>query len=453
MDKDLVKLYDELMRVSMYDRDTERHYVSKDDYRIFGLFNDTRRNNVKKYAELLGVTFDFPNGILPEVKGESLFDEYNTIKSILDSFISDEEKNILEQRRIKIRNKIVEYNIDLIKIIINRKLNNSIIETINNNYDIDELYQMGYEFLLNYIDAHYLNKEELKYYINSLLIINIKRNLCEEIGISVHSERRLLRIRRKLLEGNYSKKELSLFLDLEESKVEELLNLDNIINSIEIEEIDEYNNLDNYLENMIISKEQELKLRRILDTLPIDSQRRIIYLFFGFNGEDVHTYRDVAAKYGVSEGTICHRRKAVMTKLTSPVRTRYIKQVMGFELSDKEKNIFLGNMTGVDKRILKQLEYFLLRQLDKDILDLLTEELSNVQKEILYIYLGYYDKSKKYINDSSLYQRRKEYVLDYIRDKITELYVINNKNEDITNYLDFLMYYYLNKPEKKVRIR
>lgn len=453
MDKEIIKLYEELTRLSTYDETTKTYYVSKENYHILGLYNDNRRNKIKQYAVTIGVTFDFPNNNFPEIKGESLFDEYNNIKSIIDSLTNEEEINILEEKRIRIRNLIIEYNIDLIKAIINRKLNSTSLETINDNYQIEELYQIGYEYLLNYIDTHYLEKKDIEFYIKSLLIIKIKRELSSEIGISEHAVKELLKIRKKLLEKNYSIKELAISLDLEESRVEELLNLDNIINSIEYEQIDESNVLDNPLEDEVISKEQQIKLQKLLATLPIDSQKKLIDLFCGFNGEEVHTYRGVAAKFGVSEGTICHRRKAVLTKLTSPSITKYIKQIMNIDLSEEEKNISFENMKTVDKRILKQLEHFLLRQLDKDTLDLLTNGLSNKLKEVLYIFLGYQSKNNIYINNGSLYQRRKEQVIKYIRNKITEIYVINNKNEEITNYLDYLMYYYLNKPKTKTRTR
>ena len=436
MDKEIIKIYEELTRLSTYDKTTKTYYVSKEDYRILGLYNDIRRNKIKQYADTIGVTFDFPNNNLPEIKGESLFNEYNTIKYIIDTSTNKEEKYILEEKRIKIRNLIVEYNIELIKSIINRKINASSIETINNNYQIEELYQMGYEYLLNYIDNHYLEKKDIEFYIKSLLIIKIKRELSSEIGIS-----------------EYAVKELAISLDLEESRVEELLNLDNIINPIGYEQIDEFNTLDNPLEDRIISKEQQIKIQKIVDTLPTDNQKQLINLFCGLNGEETHTYRGVASKFGVTEGTICHRRKNVLLHLSSPVRTKYIKQVMDIDLSEEEKNISFENMTTVDKRILKKLEYFLLKQLDKDTLDLLTIELPNKLKETLYISLGYIDKDMIENIPDYNNQRKKDQALEYIRNKITEIYVINSKNEEITNYLDYLMYNYLNKPYTKTRTR
>ena len=453
MDKEIIKIYEELTSLSTYDKTTKTYYVSKEDYHILGLYNDIRRNKIKQYADTIGVTFDFPNNNLPEIKGESLFNEYNTIKSIIDTSTNEEEKYILEEKRIKIRNLIVEYNTELIKAIINRKINTSSIETINNNYQIEELYQIGYEYLLNYIDTHYLEKKDIEFYIKSLLIIKIKRELSSEIGISEYTVKELVKIRKKLLEKNYSTKELAISLDLEESRVEELLTLNNIITPIEYEEIQESNILDNPLENSIISKEQQIKLQKIVDTLPTDNQKQLINLFCGLNGEETHTYRGVASKFGVTEGTICHRRKNVLLHLSSPVRTKYIKQVMDIDLSKEEKHLSLKNMTTVDKRILKKLEYFLLKQLDKDTLDLLTIELPNKLKETLYISLGYIDKDMiENILDYNN-QRKKDQALEYIRNKITEIYVINSKNEEITNYLDYLMYNYLNKPHTKTRKR
>lgn len=448
MEKEIIKIYEELTRLSIYDESTKTYYVNKENYYILGLSNINIRTKINQYANTLGVTIDLPNKNLPVILGTSLFEEYNKIKHIIDSTTNEEEKSKLEETRIKIRNIIAEKNLNLIKFIINRKINSSSITTINNNYEIEELYQSGYEFLLKYIDTHYLEKESFKYYINSLLIINVKRSLAEEIGISEHSSKELLKLKK---EQNIN--EILLSLNIDESRLEHLLNICNIVNPIEYEEIDESNNKNNPLEDMIIYNEQKEQLLKIIKTLPKKEQEQLISLFCGLNGEKVHTYKEVAEKFGVTEGTISHRKKTVLTYLTSPLRTKYIKQIIGIDLSEQEKNISLQKLSTIDKRVLKQLEYFLLRQLDNNTLDTLTEKLSDNQKEILYISLGYISKSEKYINDDHLYQRKKAYILDYIRNKITEIYVINNKNEDINNYLDYLMYYYLNKSNIKRRTR
>ena len=453
MDKDLVKLYEELTRAATYDKKTKTYYVSKEDYHIFGLSNDTRRNNIKKYAESLGVTFDIPYNNLPEIEGEPLFKEYNIIKSILETSISNNQRNLLEQKRIIIRNKIAECNMELIKTIINRKVNNYSIETLNTNYDIEELYQMGYEYLLSYIDNHYLEKDKFEYTIKSLLIVNIKRDIDEQIGISSHSSKELINIRKQLLESNQSIKELSSSTNLDESRIEELINLNNIVNPIRYEEIDEFYELDNPLEDRIIYEEQKEQLLKILDTLPLRNQKKLLNLLYGLNGEEMHTYRDIASIFGVSEGTICHKRKTTLTYLTSPLRTKYIKQVMDIKLSPDEENISLKNLTTINKRVLKQLEQFLIRQLDKDIFDTIISGLSDKSKQALFVYLEYIDYSEIDTIVDYHYQNRKNIALEYIRNRITELYIINNKNKEITNYLDFLMYYYLNKHKTKVRTR
>jgi len=453
MDKNLAKLYEELTSVATYDKYTKTYYVSKEDYHIFGLSNDTRRNNIKKYAEKIGVTFEFPNKSLPEIQGETLFKEYNIVKSTLETSITDEQKNILEQKRISIRNKIVEYNIELIKSIINRKLNNSGIDTINTSYDKEELYQIGYEYLLNYIDNHYLEKDNFKNAIKSLLIIHIKREIEEQIGISSHSSNELLRLRKQSEKTGKSIKEISTILNLDEDRVEELINLSNITSTITYEEIDEFYKSDNPLEDKFIYEEQKEQLIKILDTLPLSYQKKLINLFYGFNGEEIHTYRNIASIFGVSEGTICHYRKTTLKQLSSPIRAKYIKQVLDINLSSDKENIPSINIPKKDKYILRQLEQFLIRQLDENIIKTITSGLSDKSKQALYIYLGYIDKNETDTLIDYHYQNRKNNTLEYIRNKITELYVINNKNEEITNYLDYLMYYYLNKPKIKVKTR
>lgn len=453
MDKNIVKTYNELTSRATYDKKNKTYYINIEDYHIFGLFNDTRRNKINRYAESLGVTLDIPYKNLPEIQGESLFEEYNIIKSILETEIGEEQRNNLEEKRIFIRNKIIEYNMELIKTIINRKLNNSTIETLNKNYDIEELYQMGYEYLLNYIDKHYLEKDKFEYTIKCILLISVKRKVEEQIGVTEYSSRKILKIREQLLEPSLSINELSSSLNLCSKKIEEFLTVCNINEPCNYKEIDGIYTSNNPLEDNVIYREQQENLLKILDTLPTDIQKRMIDLLYGFNGEKIHLNREIADIFEITESAVYDRKMAVLANLSSPLRSKYIKQIMGIDLSPNEENISLKDVKSVDKKILRQLEKFLIKQLDDDILNTITSGLSDKSKESLFIHLGYIEKKDNAIFLDYHYQTRKNNALDYIRDRITELYVIDNKNEEITNYLDFLMYYYLNKPKTKIRTR
>ena len=154
MEKEIAKLYEELTRVAIYDKLTKTYHISKEDYQILGLTNENRRNKIKKISSILGVNLEYPNKPLPDIKGQELFPEYNYIKSILETTLNIKERTILEQRRIQVRNLIIEYNIELIKLIINRRIYNTNINLINNSYNIEELYQIGYESLINYIKEY-----------------------------------------------------------------------------------------------------------------------------------------------------------------------------------------------------------------------------------------------------------------------------------------------------------
>lgn len=453
MDRELAKLYDQITRTATYDKNTKTYYISKNDYYILGLSNETTRNKIKKICQELGVNLDFQNKLLPDIKGIELFSKYNTIKHILETTTNEEERKILELKRIHLRNLITQYNMELIEAIINRRISNTTFETINKSFEIEELYQIGYEFLLNYIDTHYLEKEKLKYCIDQLLIIRIKRALEEQIGISIHSSKELLQLRGKLLETNQSIEKLSISLNLEESRVKELLNLDSIITPIGYDEIIELYETQNLPETAIVSKEKEENLLRILRTLPTNAQEIVIIKLYGLNGEKIHTYEQLATEFGVSEATINIRRKLALEALTSPLRSKYIKQIMDIELSDEERKLSLKQLSTKDLKNLKQLELFLLKQLDENILISLIENLNSRLKESLLSYLGYIKKSKRYTSQPYMYYTELEYALEYLRNKITELYVIDSKNEEITNYLDYLMYQYLKKPKTKVKTR
>lgn len=128
---------------------------------------------------------------------------------------------------------------------------------------------------------------------------------------------------------------------------------------------------------------------------------------------------------------------------------------MGLTISKEENDSTIQIKSNDEYTAFKNLEQFLLKQLDINLLESLTENINPKIKAALLTYLGYIEKSKTYISDNYKYLLEVEYSLNFIRKKITETFVKQNKNEEITNYLDYLMYYYLNKPKtiKKTRIK
>jgi len=447
MEKEIAKLYEELTRVAIYDKLTKTYHISKEDYQILGLTNETIRNKIKKISSILGVNLEYPNKPLPDIKGQELFPEYNHIKSILETTLNIKERTILEQRRIQIRNLIIEYNIELIKLIINRRIYNTNINLINNSYNIEELYQIGYESLINYIDNHYLEREQIKYYIDTFLNTKIKREIESEFGINTHLSNELIKLR-NLPQTNQEEKELSEDFNLEESREEELFI--NILN---------YNHLDklyypiNPLEKLFIIKEEKENLYKILKTLKTEEQYKTISLTFGLNDEKIHSKNEISSIIKCSPETVRKLKERSITQLRYPTRSKYIKQVMGIAISKEEIENISQIKVKEEYTTLKNLELFLLKQLDINLLENLTENIKPRLKEALLIYLGYQEKSKKYISDNYKYLLDVEYSLNFIRKKITETFVKQNKNEEITNYLDYLMYYYLNKPKTITKTR
>lgn len=420
MDKEVIKLYEELTKVAIYDKKTKTYHISKEDYQILGLTHETTRRKIKKICSELGVNLEYPNKTLPDIKGEELFSEYNQIKSLLETTSNIKERTILEERRIKLRNLIIEYNMDLIKLIINRRLNNSIVETINNNYDIEELYQTGYEFLINYIDNQYLEKKQIKYYIHHLLHIIIKKTLESEFGINEYS-------------------------------FEELLNFEKIVNIIRLDEIEDLYGSINPLEENFIKKEQKELLYKILKTLKTKKQQETIILSFGLNNKGMISNKEISSITEYAPETIRKLKERAIKQLSYSSRSKYIKQIMGINISKEESNNISQIKLLDEYKALKNLERFLLKQLDKNLLDKLIENLNFKLKESLLVYLGYIEKSERFNSDGYQHSVELERVLNYIRNKINEIYVIGNKNEEITNYLDYLMYYYLNNSNIKTK--
>lgn len=171
MEKEIAKILEIIISKSSYNKETGKYQLSKEDYTNLNLSRNIR-NIINKVCENLGISLEYPNKPLPDIKGEELFQEYNKIKVQLETITNSKDKEQLEQRRIEIRNKITTDNLELINSIINRRLTG-----IYDRIDKDDIYQTGYEMLLKYIDKNYLSKDTFKNNISYMLMTYIERKM------------------------------------------------------------------------------------------------------------------------------------------------------------------------------------------------------------------------------------------------------------------------------------
>ena len=364
MNKKTAKIIEQVLRLSTYDELTKTYHLSDEAGRILSS-NPYQRKVIKNVFIELGINIEYPNKPFPKIKGEELFPKYNDIKYQIENIDNLENKNSLEILRIEIRNKIVESNFELIKTIINRRYNKINLDLSKYSIELDDLYQMGYELLINYIDKHYLEKDKMFNELTSLLMLHLENKLFIELYSSSYSKTELIRLQNILkLKDNINIKELAKELNIKKEKLIELLNLYNIINSISIDEID-IKSMKIYeqetIEELIIKSQEQIYLERIIDTIQNNIPKRVMILLYGLNGEEIHTYKETADEVGCSEKSIDEKRKIAMTQLVHPMRMKYIKDILGPNI---KPNFKYHQTTNDELNSLKKLELFLIKELD-----------------------------------------------------------------------------------------
>ena len=291
--------------------------------------------------------------------------------------------------------------------------------------------------------------------ITSLIILHLENKLFTELCSSSYSKKDLIKLKNILeLKENIDIKELSTELNIKEERIKELLTLYNIINPTNIDEIENSKIIEqDNIEDIYINKEKQLYLERLIDLIQNDTQKRILTLLYGLNGEKKHTYKETADLIGCSEKNLIEKRKVAITHLTNPILIKYIKQIIDINSTIPLNYEDIYKLSTSELKNIKKLELFLIKQLDINHLKNLIDKLNPQFKEALLISLGYQDKSEHYYKNAASFHLEKEYALIYLRKRITELYINNGKNEELKDYFDYLMHYYLNKPLIKRRVK
>ena len=397
MEKEISEIFKEIFKLAIYDQDTNAYYLSKIDYEILGLSNSSYiRKKINQKCDELNIDLQYPHKPLPEIQDEYLFEEYNNIRSKLNNNPSTEEYKQLEKRRILLRNKIAQDNLELIKIIINRR-----IYEIHNNIDKEDIYQFGYEKLINYIDSSYLDKEKMKVEINCELILYIENQILHtKNNISTYKKEQVSKLKNKIKEEpTLTQSELSEKLDLSKGQIKALTNLDNILSSIstdsleyldndgltkeEIEQNKEYLSLlcnENYEENLIEQLEITEYVNLIVATLPKDKQN-ILNLYFGLNGHNRYNMPQIAKIYNLTRARISSIIIESLQMIRNSLRVKYLREYLKdiYEIDDSYE------LEQSDKLNLEY-EEKLIRNLPEDIINKIMEKLNKKQRNFFQVY-------------------------------------------------------------------
>jgi len=446
MEKDIIKLLEKIITNSVYNPQTKTYQISKEFYNTLNL-STSQRNQLKKLCEINEIILEHPNKNLPKIKCEHLFKEYNDIMKQLEKNITPSEKEKLEKRRIYLRNIIAESNLELIRTIINRRINGKNKMNVQDylRVDLEDLYQYGYEFLLEYIDKHYLNEETFKNNMITLLMFSIKNIHFNQLEISQGTIEQLIKLKKIITNENISLKEIQELTNLTEEKIKRLLILDKILNPSNLENITLQ--IDSPLEEIIELKIKEEQTAKLIQTLSSKNQQRVINLTFGLNGEKQHTREEIAKILKTNQRNIQEIKTNAIKNLMHPIYLKYLSQIFNLDKSDYLLYSPIEDLNNPQNKKLKKLEKFLLHQLKQEDLYTLLESIPPKFRTVLLKYLNYTDGLDNVYPETNTVNR--ETGLNLLRQKITEKYVNNNQNEDIKDYFDYLMQNYLTR--KKIK--
>ena len=375
MELEISKVFKEIFKLAIFDQDTNAYYLSKQNYEIIGLSDKEIRRKINIICKKLNINLQYPNKPLPELKDVCLFDEYNQIKSKLETNLPSKEREQLEERRITLRNKITEDNLELIKVIVNRR-----IYEIHNNIDKEDAYQFGYEMLINYIDKSYLNKDKMKLDINCELILHIENKLLHSNkNISLYQEGQVSKLKQN--KSSQTSSDISEEKDLNERQISVLTNLENILSSISIEELNDTKQLsDDYEERLIEQLEISECINLIIKTLPKEKQN-VINLYYGTNGSSRYNIIQIAKMLGITKAGVSFIITDSLEIIRNSLRIKYLTE----RLKDIYETEDISDLE-LSSKLNFDLEEKLIRNLPTNIINEIMKYLNENQRKFLQLY-------------------------------------------------------------------
>lgn len=375
MELEISKVFKEIFELAIFDQDTNAYYLSKQNYEIIGLSDKEIRRKINIICKKLNINLQYPNKPLPELKDVCLFDEYNQIKSKLETNLPSKEREQLEERRITLRNKITEDNLELIKVIVNRR-----IYEIHNNIDKEDAYQFGYEMLINYIDKSYLNKDKMKLDINCELILHIENKLLHSNkNISLYQEGQVSKLKQN--KSSQTSSDISEEKDLNERQISVLTNLENILSSISIEELNDTKQLyDDYEERLIEQLEISECINLIIKTLPKEKQN-VINLYYGTNGSSRYNIIQIAKMLGITKAGVSFIITDSLEIIRNSLRIKYLTE----RLKDIYETEDISDLE-LSSKLNFDLEEKLIRNLPTNIINEIMKYLNENQRKFLQLY-------------------------------------------------------------------
>ena len=453
LETDMSYVYENVYLKAHYDDTIKGYVIKKEDYVPLNLSN-RQLNILRKMCKHSKIKLEYHDYRLPSVEDEKLFQEYNELKDQIESNPNSPDVDILKNRRIAIRNKIVTDNLPLVRAIIDRNFDG--IQDMPNK---EEIYQLGYDVLFTLVDNHTIViPRQFTLYLSCHLVTERMAQISKlENGIGKKKKKALERLQKaqRILTSTNKKpttKDLAIKLEVEEERVQELLNLERLLETLSIdEEIKKLNDntdiqdsplYDYDFEKKLITSATRDSIKKILYTLP-EQQKEVIMLAYGFKDGRCYNDVEIARIMGLSNERIRKIRCNAIENLKVSIRVNYLK-----ELYEPDKPY---EVSEAKPKQLKELEEILISQIPKEQLLYYISDLTEKEQTIFLLYHGFEDGVKhtlhsiaKILNSSATWTlTTKDKVHQHIRMKIINEISKNNTNVTYEEYLDYLIKEYI----------
>lgn len=473
-------LYQEVISKAKYDRLTGKKTIYLKDYAKLNL-NAKKKEILRKICQENDIFLEeLPEKMRVE-ETQELLKKYNEIKKRIKSNQSDSTNELLNRLLCEIKEKVTLGHMQVVYDLINRNKNEEWT-----NIEQEDIYQIGYETLLELIDTYDETKDStFLYYINRYIMyrINVKI-LVESKGIKISQAYKFRKINSYIKELNIT--------SIDEETLEKLSTLTGwsikvikgillIKSRLESIELDSYDEEDLPQDLIYTSFEEDLIYNILKDNNHIEKvlsiltpiQLQVIRLYYGFEDGKTHSYEEITTiinKY--SRENIRKIINTSLEKISKSIFFTYLDSIYGTnnessQLDKSKDSLFLlfSFKTRLEKickqksldfklSLIKEYELLLLsfpKQILKDFLQELN--IPYIYKEVLKLYYG--------LNGCKEYTC--EEISEILNLRINQVKNIKNSGTNIMlkhlairlnskftgNYLEYMSNYYLNNNTKK----
>lgn len=465
-------LYQEVISKAKYERLTGKKTIYLKDYASLKL-SQKKKDLLRQICQENDIFLEeLPERMRVE-ETQELLKKYNEIKRRIKSNQSDSTNELLNRCLYEIKEKVTLGHMQVVYDLISKNQSDKFP-----NIEPEDIYQIGYETLLELIDTYNETKDStFLYYINRYIMyrINVKI-LVESKGIKSSQAYKLKKINsyiEKLNITNIDYQALEKLSALTGWSIKIIKRILLIRTRLENTELDSYDE-DNLPQELIYTSFEEdliyniLKnnnhIEKVLSVLtPI--QLQVIRLYYGFEDGKTHTYDEIATilnKYS-REGI----RKIIngsIIKISNSIFFNYLSSIYGtsndsLPLDKSKEETCKQKSPDLNLSIVQQHE-LLLSSFPNEILQELLQELNipSIYIEVLNLYYGLNDGQEYTCEEISEILNLKITQVKKIKNSATNIilkYLARRLNHNFTgNYLEYMSNYYLNnKTKKKIKGR